>query len=108
MRLLTDVKEYSRRGYDNESMNINELVWNVRLSRNFLKDKLTLAVDGFDILGNLSNVQYTLNSQGHTEVWNNVIPRYAMLHVMYRFNFNGKKPKQQRPVVLLLKLLYET
>jgi len=96
VRLLTDIKEYSRRGYDNESMNINELVWNVRLSRNFLKDKLTLAVDGFDILGNLSNVQYTLNSQGHTEVWNNVIPRYAMLHVMYRFNFNGKKPKQQR------------
>ena len=96
VRLLTDLTQYSRRGYDNAAMNINELVWNVRVSRDFFKNKLTLAFDAFDVLGKLSNVQYTLNSQGHTEVWNNVIPRYAMLHVMYRFNFNGKKPKQQR------------
>ena len=52
---------------------------------------LTFAIDGFDILGNLSNVQRYVNAQGRTETRYNVVPCYAMLHVLYRLN---KKPKK--------------
>jgi hypothetical protein len=49
-------------------------------------------LDGFDLLGNLSNVRRTINAQGRTETWNNVTPRYALLHVIYRLN---KQPKRK-------------
>lgn len=48
-------------------------------------------LDGFDILGNLSNVRRTPNAQGRTETYYNVIPRYAMLHAVYRLNIQPKK-----------------
>jgi len=48
-------------------------------------------LDGFDILGNLSNVRRVLNGQGRTESYYNVIPRYVMLHVVYRLNIQPKK-----------------
>ena len=52
---------------------------------------LTLALDGFDILGNLSNISQVLNSQGRTETYRNSLPRYVMLHAIYRLNIKPKK-----------------
>lgn len=91
MQLSTDLTMYSRRGYSDPSMNTNELVWNARLSKRFLKGNLTLMLDTFDILGNLSNVQHSINAQGRTETYLNVIPSYGILHAVYRLNFNKKK-----------------
>ena len=71
-------------------MNTNELVWNARLTRRFLKGNLLLAVDAFDLLGQLSNVRRTINAQGRTETYYNVIPSYGLLHLTWRMN---KKPK---------------
>ena len=48
-------------------------------------------IPAFDILGNLSNVRRTLNAQGRTETWYNVIPRYVMAHVVYRLNIQPRK-----------------
>ena len=91
MQLGTDLTEYSRRGYEDHSMNTNELVWNARLSKRVLHNKLTFMLDGFDILGNLSNVRRTINAQGRTESYYNVIPSYVMLHAIYRLNIQPKK-----------------
>ena len=88
----TDMTMYSRRGYNDHSMNTNELVWNARLSRTFPKVGLTVMLDAFDILGNLSNISQVLNSQGRTETYRNSLPRYIMAHVIYRLN---KKPKNK-------------
>lgn len=93
MQLSTDLTQYSRRGYDDPNMNSNELVWNARLSKTCMKGNMTFMLDGFDILGNLSNVRQTINAQGRTESYYNVIPRYAMLHVMYKLNVQPKKRK---------------
>lgn len=82
---------YSRRGYLDKSMNSDDLVWNARLSRSFFKGQLTLLLDGFDILGQLNNVTRTMNAQGITETYSNVIPRYVMLHAVYHFNIIPKK-----------------
>jgi hypothetical protein len=91
MELSTDITEYVQRGYNDASMNTQELVWNARLSKSLLKESLILSLDGFDILGNLSNISFSVNGQGRTETWINSIPRYAMFHVVYRFHKQPKK-----------------
>ena len=90
-QFFTDLTMYSRRGYEAHEMNTDELVWNARLSKKFFKKRLTVALEGFDILHNLSAVTHTLNGQGRTETYRNVIPSYGMLHVIYRLNVQPKK-----------------
>ena len=51
-----------------------------------------VTLDGFDILGNLSTINYSVNGQGRTEVWTNSIPRYVMLKVSYKLH---KQPKRK-------------
>ena len=90
--LSTDLTMYSRRGYEDHAMNTDDLVWNARLTNaSFLHGNLIFMLDGFDILGQLSTVRRTLNAQGRTETWYNTVPRYAMLHVVYRLNREPKK-----------------
>ena len=72
-------------------MNTTDVVWNARLAKRFLKGKLSVMIDGFDLLGQLSTIRRTLNGQGRTETWYNTIPRYAMLHAIYRLNVLPKK-----------------
>ena len=91
MQVSTDLTMYSRRGYSQPEMNTNELVWNARLAKRLFKGKLTIMFDGFDLLGNLSNVQRLVNAQGRTETFHNVIPSYGILHAIYRINV-PKKP----------------
>lgn len=88
-KLSTDITLYSRYGYNDHTMNTNDVVWNARLERSF--GNFTIMADGFDMLGQLSNVQRVVNAQGRTETWYNSIPRYAMLHVEYRLNVMPKK-----------------
>jgi len=91
-QISTDITMYSRRGYSDKTMNTNELVWNARITKRFMHGNLLVQLDGFDILGNLSNVQRTVNAQGFTETFYNVIPSYCLLHVGWKLN---KKPKKK-------------
>lgn len=86
LQFSTDLTDYFRRGYNDEQMNNSQWVWNARLSRKFLKDKFSITLDGFDILGQLKTTQYTLDEQGRTEQWTNSLPRYIMVHVMFKFS----------------------
>lgn len=91
LRLVSDFKVYSRRGYESANMNTDDFVWNIAVSRTILKGKLSFKVQGFDILRNLNNITYRLNGQGRTETWRRSIPNYWMLHVQWRFNKNPKR-----------------
>ena len=91
MEVSTDFGLYSRRGYEDSSMNTDDWIWNARISKSVMNGNLTFILDGFDILGQLSNVNRTLNAQGRVETWYNTISRYAMLHVVYRLNIEPKK-----------------
>lgn len=93
MQLSTDLTIYSRRGYSIASMNTDELVWNARLAKRCMKGNLTFILDGFDILGNLSNVRQYVNAQGRSEYHYNVIPSYGMLRAVYRLNLQPKNKK---------------
>ena len=91
-QLATDLNYYTRHGYDNAVMNTDNIVWNAQLSKSILRGCLTFALVGYDILGNLSNLNYSVNMQGVTETWRNVIPRYGMLRIIYKLN---KQPKNK-------------
>lgn len=93
LQLATDFMVFERRGLREEALNNRDLVWNGRLSYTMMGGKLILMLDGFDILGNLSNISYSWNGMEKTETTRNVMPQYAMLHVQYKFN---KMPKNKR------------
>ena len=84
--VTTDLTNYNRRGYNDSQMNTSEVIWNLRLTKKLLKDNLTLSLDGFDLLGQLNNTTFVLDTQGRTETWTSSIPRYLMLHVSYKFH----------------------
>lgn len=89
--LTTDFTVYTLRGYNDEMFNTDQFVWNARLTKSIMKGNLVFMLDGYDLLGSLSNITYSINAQGRTEVRRNVLPRYAMLHVQYKFNKQPKK-----------------
>jgi len=98
MRLATDISMNSRRGYNDASMNTNELIWNAQLSQSFLKgNALTVSLQFYDILHKQSNYSRIINAMSRTDTEYNSINSYAMLHVIYRFNAFGGKDARMGP-----------
>ena len=90
--LSTDLHQNSRRGYNDNSMNTNELVWNAQLAQGFLKGKrLSLSLQFYDILANQSNFSRSISAMSRNDTEYNSINSYAMLHVVYRLNLFGNK-----------------
>ena len=94
--LSTDLHQNSRRGYSDNSMNTNELIWNAQLSQSFLRRRtLTVSLQFYDILSNQSNFSRTVSAMSRNDVEYNSINSYAMLHVVYRLNlFGGKQARR--------------
>lgn len=92
-QIATDLTMYSRRGYSETAMNTNELVWNARITKRLLRGNLLIQLDGFDLLGKLSNTRKSINAQGKTETFYNVVPSYALLHIVWKYN---QKPKAKK------------
>lgn len=88
----TNIREHSRRGYNNPSSNTNELIWNGQISKTFLKSKtLVVAFNFYDLLGQQSNFDRWVSATGRSDTQYNNINSYAMLHVRYRLNMFGGK-----------------
>ncbi|MBR1932719.1 MAG: TonB-dependent receptor [Prevotella sp.] len=88
--LSTDFHVYSKRGYSDETLNTDELIWNAQLSHSFLRGKkLTVMLQWYDILHEQTNFSRTVNANGWTDREVNAITSYAMLHISYRLNFFG-------------------
>ena len=94
--LSTDLHNQSRRGYNDNSMNTNELVWNAQISQSFLKgNALTVSLQFYDMLHQMSTYSRSVNAMQRTDSEYNSINSYAMLHVIYRFNaFGGRQARQ--------------
>ena len=87
-----NLHERSRRGYNDASMNTNELLWNGQISKPFLKSKsLIVALNFYDLLGQQSNYERWVNATGRSDTRFNSINSYAMLHIRYRLNMFGGK-----------------
>ena len=90
MELATDFHMFSKRGYTDETMNTNELLWNAQLSQTFLRGRrLTVMLQWYDILHQQTNLTTNVTANGWTDREVNAITSYAMLHVSYRMNFFG-------------------
>ena len=94
--LTTNMNMQSRRGYNDASMNTNELIWNAQLSQSFLKgNALTLSLQLYDILHQQSNLSRAITASMRTDTEYNAITSYGMLHVIYRLNLFGGKAGRQ-------------
>lgn len=90
LAISTDMSMNSRRGYSDNSMNTNELLWNAQISQSFLKGKAaTISLQFYDILHRQSNVSRAITAQMSMDTRSNAINSYFMLHFIYRFNSFG-------------------
>ncbi|MBR1469270.1 MAG: outer membrane beta-barrel protein [Prevotella sp.] len=95
--IAMNIHERSRRGYDDKSMNTNELLWNAQISQTFLKGRnLSVMLQFYDILHQQSNFSRMLDAWQRRDTWYNSINSYAMLHVVYQFNVFGGKQGRDR------------
>ena len=89
-QLSTSMNMNSRRGYNDASMNSNELIWNAQVSQSFLRgNALTLSLQFYDILHRQSTFSRTVDAMRRSDTEYNAITNYAMLHVIYRLNIFG-------------------
>ena len=96
LQFSSDISQQSRRGYDDASMNTNELIWNAQLSQTFLKSKnATVSVQWYDILRERSSISRNYSATSRTDTWTNAIHSYVMVHFIYRFNLMGNKEARQ-------------
>ena len=61
------------------------------LSCGLMNDRLQLRLSAYDLLGQLDAVTRNVNAYGRVKTWQNVLGRYAMLSVSYKFNKQPKK-----------------
>ncbi len=88
--LTTNLNMQSRRGYADESMNTNELIWNAQISQSFLRGKpLTISLQLYDILHQQSTISSQLTASMRSDTEYNAVTSYGMLHVIYRLNLFG-------------------
>ena len=88
--LTTNLNMQSRRGYADNSMNTNELIWNAQVSQSFLKgNALTISLQLYDILHEQSTFSRAITALSRTDTEYNAITSYGMVHVIYRLNLFG-------------------
>ena len=96
LQLSTDLTFNARRGYADASMNTNDWMWKARLARPFFKGNLVVMLDGYDLLGQQRSTTNVLNAQGRIETWTNVLPRYVLLHAVWRFNRQPMRKSERK------------
>ncbi len=96
MSISTDINMNSRRGYQQASMNTNELIWNFQIAQSFLRSKLlTVSFQAYDILGKQSNVSRMVSATQSSDSRYNAINQYCMVHIIYRLNIFGNREARQ-------------
>jgi len=90
--LKTDLTYRWRRGYVTPQP--DEWIWNAQISQLLFKNKVTLALQAYDILGQSRNLYVTDTANYHQETKNNTLGRYIMVSLTYRFGNFGKAGQQ--------------
>ena len=94
--LSTSLNMNSRRGYNDKSLNTNELIWNAQISHGFLKGKsLVVMLQFYDLLQRQSNISRSITASMRSDTEYNSINSYAMLHINYKLNLFGTKESRR-------------
>ncbi len=76
----------------------DEIILNAEITKLLFKNKFTLAVKAYDILGQSKNLSVSDASNYHKETRNNTLGRYIIVSLTYRFgNFNGARGGHRGP-----------
>ncbi len=88
VNLIADVDYNWYEGYTTQQE--DEIILNAEVTKLLFKDKFTLALKAYDILGQSKNLSVSDASNYHQETRNNTLGRYIILSITYRFgNFGG-------------------
>ena len=94
--LSTSLNMNSRRGYNDKSLNTNELIWNAQISHGFLKGKsLVVMLQFYDLLQRQGNISRSITASMRSDIEYNSINSYAMLHINYKLNLFGTKESRR-------------
>ena len=92
---ITLKSEFNYNWYNGYASSLNyqpEYILNAEIQKLLFKKKATLALKGYDILGQAKNLSVSDNSNYHSEVYNNTLGRYIILSLTWRFgNFDREK-----------------
>lgn len=94
MRVSTDFSVMDQRGYYYPELNRQYYIWNASIAQPLWKKKMTLRLEAFDLLGQLSNMTRTFGSQTRSVGLFNGINRYVMLRAIFRLGQTGKAGKK--------------
>lgn len=73
----------------NQGYNINYLVWNASVNKTFFKrENLILSLHAYDLLNQNINVNRNVQSNVITDTKTNIISRYFLLRLTYKFSSN--------------------
>lgn len=89
----TTLKMYSRRGYSDDKYNTDQFIVNFKLGKDIIKGKARLSFEVFDLLNKMSSYSYNINAQMQQETYANLLRRYAMLSLTFRFSQKKKHTK---------------
>jgi len=79
-----------------EGYNINYVLWNASISKSFLKNEnLIVTFSGNDLLNQNINTNRTISDNVITDNKTNVISRYFLLKLTYKFNSTKTKDKDE-------------
>lgn len=92
MTISSDISQQSRRGYSDEAMNTNHLIWNGSISQRFLpRRQLTISLRAVDILDERDDVNRSISATSRTDTRNEMVRSYVLLSANWRFGrFGGR------------------
>ena len=88
LNIIADVDYNWYNGYTTPQE--DEIILNAEITQLLFKNKFTLALKAYDILGQSKNLSVSDNQNIHQEVRNNTLGRYIILSLTYRFGNFGE------------------
>lgn len=90
LTLQSDVNYTATKGYA-DGYNTKTTMWNATISQQMLRDKsLTVSLRVYDLLGQVNSISRSINASYIDDTETNVLTRYFMFSLSYRFNTFGK------------------
>jgi hypothetical protein len=92
MTLSSEINENCRRGYSDDNMNTNRLIWNASISQRMLPHRiLTLSLRAVDILGQRDDINRSVSATSRTDTQTEMVHSYVMFSANLRFGkFGGR------------------
>lgn len=95
LKVNTDVT-YTINGKRANGYNVSYLIWNASLTKAFLKtENLLLSIQANDILNQNISAQRQINGNIITDYKTNIIKRYVLFKLTYKFNNNKTKEEDE-------------